>query len=154
MEFKKLSAVETIETASDTANVLIEENGVIKKTPKTMFKGAEITNEPDLVIVMGTLPAQATPSNISIKSGSLAQVYETASQNIMPNIKIECYDSYNGNYVFAQFDAMLYIYGSYTHVSFWAPPELNLSSSFDTLEKYEITFLDENIIDFDGFAPT
>ena len=31
-EFKKLSAVEAVEAASDTANVLIEENGVIKKT--------------------------------------------------------------------------------------------------------------------------
>ena len=39
-EFKKLSAVEAVETVSDTANVLIEENGVIKKAPKTEVGGA------------------------------------------------------------------------------------------------------------------
>lgn len=32
-EFKKLSDVETVETVSDNANVLIEENGEIKKIP-------------------------------------------------------------------------------------------------------------------------
>ena len=34
-EFKKLSAVEAVETPADTANVLIEEDGVIKRTPKS-----------------------------------------------------------------------------------------------------------------------
>lgn len=34
MEFKKLSAVEAVQTVSDTASVLIEENGVIKRAPK------------------------------------------------------------------------------------------------------------------------
>ena len=33
-DFKKLSAVEVVETVSDTASVLIEENGIIKRTPK------------------------------------------------------------------------------------------------------------------------
>jgi hypothetical protein len=36
-EFKKLSAVEVVETPADTANVLIEENGKIKKTPSGVF---------------------------------------------------------------------------------------------------------------------
>lgn len=40
MEFKKLSDVEVVETVSDSANVLIEENGVIKKAPKTQVGGA------------------------------------------------------------------------------------------------------------------
>ena len=38
-EFKKLSAVETVEVVSDAANVLIEENGVIKRAPKTEVGG-------------------------------------------------------------------------------------------------------------------
>lgn len=38
-EFKKLSAVEAVETPADTANVLIEEDGVIKKTPSSVFTG-------------------------------------------------------------------------------------------------------------------
>lgn len=33
-EFKKLGAVEMVETVSDTANVLIEVDGVIKRAPK------------------------------------------------------------------------------------------------------------------------
>lgn len=39
-EFKKLSEVETIEEVTETANVLIEEDGVIKKTPKSNVGGA------------------------------------------------------------------------------------------------------------------
>ena len=38
-EFKKLSAVETVESVGEYANVLIEENGVIKKAPKTVVGG-------------------------------------------------------------------------------------------------------------------
>ena len=38
-EFKKLSDVEIAETPSDTANVLIEEDGVIKKAPKSAVGG-------------------------------------------------------------------------------------------------------------------
>jgi hypothetical protein len=34
-EFKKLSAVEAVEAVSETANVLIEENGVIKRAAKS-----------------------------------------------------------------------------------------------------------------------
>lgn len=39
MEFKKLSAVEAVQTVSDTASVLIEENGVIKRAPKDEVGG-------------------------------------------------------------------------------------------------------------------
>lgn len=38
-EFKKLSAVEAVEAISDTANILIEENGIIKRAPKTAVGG-------------------------------------------------------------------------------------------------------------------
>ena len=39
MEFKKLSEVQLVEGAVDTANVLIEENGEIKRVPKTQVGG-------------------------------------------------------------------------------------------------------------------
>ena len=39
MEFKKLSTVEAVEAVSDTASVLIEENGVIKRAPKDNISG-------------------------------------------------------------------------------------------------------------------
>lgn len=39
MEFKKLSAVEAVASVSDTASVLIEEDGVIKRAPKDEVGG-------------------------------------------------------------------------------------------------------------------
>ena len=41
-EFKKLNDVEIVETPIDTANVLIEEDGVIKKAPKSAVGGGGI----------------------------------------------------------------------------------------------------------------
>lgn len=41
-EFKKLSEVEQIETASDNATVLIEEGGDIKRVPKSAVGGAGV----------------------------------------------------------------------------------------------------------------
>ena len=50
-EFKKLSDVDIVETPSETANVLIEEDGVIKKAPKTAVGGAgSSSNEYDMII--------------------------------------------------------------------------------------------------------
>lgn len=48
MEFKKLSDVEVIKTPSDNANILIEDNGVIKKTPKTDIGNFIIINAPSI----------------------------------------------------------------------------------------------------------
>ena len=39
-DFKKLSEVEVVAEPMETANVLIEENGVIKKAPKTAVGGS------------------------------------------------------------------------------------------------------------------
>lgn len=44
MEFKKLSAVEVVETVSDVAHVLIEENGVIKRVPKDEVGGIKVAS--------------------------------------------------------------------------------------------------------------
>ena len=40
MEFKRLSDVDIVAEPTETANVLIEENGVIKKAPKTAVGGS------------------------------------------------------------------------------------------------------------------
>lgn len=40
MEFKKLSDVESVEAVSESAYVLIEEDGAIKKAPKSQIGGA------------------------------------------------------------------------------------------------------------------
>lgn len=53
-EFKKLSDVEVVAEPSESANVLIEENGVIKKAPKTAVggTGGAVDTEYDLDIEM------------------------------------------------------------------------------------------------------
>ena len=50
VEFKKLAGVDTVETATDAANVLIEEGGVIKRVPKTEVGGSG-GSEPEVVII-------------------------------------------------------------------------------------------------------
>ena len=50
VEFKKLAGVDTVETATDAANVLIEEDGVIKRVPKTEVGGSG-SSEPEVVII-------------------------------------------------------------------------------------------------------
>lgn len=44
-DFKKLSAVDTVETVSQSTNVLIEEKGIIKKVAKDTLKGATSWND-------------------------------------------------------------------------------------------------------------
>ena len=51
VEFKKLAGVDTVETATDAANVLIEEDGVIKRVPKTEVGGSG-SSEPEVVIIV------------------------------------------------------------------------------------------------------
>ena len=43
-EFRKLSDVEVVAEPAESANVLIEENGVIKKAPKTAVGGGDDSN--------------------------------------------------------------------------------------------------------------
>lgn len=104
MEFKKLSAVEAVASVSDTASVLIEEEGVIKRAPKGEVGGvkvastaevgqtivvkavdedgnpaewecADLEKKPDMVVSINK-PSRDTPTqeNISIISGSVANV--------------------------------------------------------------------------------
>lgn len=77
MEFKKLSAVEKIEKPSDTANVLIEENGVVKKAPKTAVGGIEA----DMIIHVTESEEELTAT---IVSGS----YDNVNQKLENGIPI------------------------------------------------------------------
>ena len=43
-EFRKLSDVEIVAEPAESANVLIEENGIIKKAPKTAVGGGDDSN--------------------------------------------------------------------------------------------------------------
>jgi hypothetical protein len=63
-EFKKLSAVEAVEAVSDAANVLIEEDGVIKRAPKGEVGGIKVasTAEVGQTIVVKAVDAAGNPT--------------------------------------------------------------------------------------------
>ena len=63
-EFKKLSAVEAVEAVSDAANVLIEENGVIKRAPKGEVGGIKVasTAEVGQTIMVKAVDADGNPT--------------------------------------------------------------------------------------------
>lgn len=63
-EFKKLSAVEAVEAVSDAANVLIEENGIIKRAPKSEVGGIKVasTAEVGQTIVVKAVDAAGNPT--------------------------------------------------------------------------------------------
>lgn len=63
-EFKKLSAVDIVETANDKAKVLIEQNGSIKRVSKDEVGGIKIasTAEVGQVIAVKAVDAQGKPT--------------------------------------------------------------------------------------------
>lgn len=63
-EFKKLSAVEAVDAVSDAASVLIEENGVIKRAPKSEVGGIKVasTAEVGQTIVVKAVDAAGNPT--------------------------------------------------------------------------------------------
>lgn len=99
MEFTKLSDVEVVETPTDTANVLIEENGVVKKAPKTAVGGAGSSVEYDAVINLGVFSDIESLSDLSggsVPSGTTAMITEKVNAGEMPKIKgIIAYNYYD-----------------------------------------------------------
>ena len=74
-EFKRLSDVEVVAEPTESANVLIEENGVIKKAPKTAVGGAG--GEPDMVITLNCrLNSIITAENVTITSGDIRKIFD------------------------------------------------------------------------------
>ena len=89
--FKSIADVEVVAEPSESANVLIEENGVIKKAPKTAVGGAG--GEADLVIRINNHPIAVTVNNaadnIEIVSGSVEAVYDTFESGLIPKVEVE-----------------------------------------------------------------
>ena len=63
MEFTKLSEVEVVETANDTDKVLIEQNGEIKRVPKTEVGGKGGGNA---LIINVDMASQTFSANMSL----------------------------------------------------------------------------------------
>lgn len=101
MGFKKLSDVEVVAEPAESANILIEEDGVIKKAPKTAVGGAGGV-EPDLVIAINAFfsnsPTDLTAEQFSIESGSLESVKDTLVAGNIPVVKVKYYFYKNDGY--------------------------------------------------------
>ena len=85
--FKSIADVEVVAEPAESANVLIEENGVIKKAPKTAVGGGG--GEADLVIGINNHIEDATEDNISIVSGSVEAVYAAFESGKIPAVEVQ-----------------------------------------------------------------
>lgn len=83
-EFKKLSAVEAVNTVSDTASVLIEEDGVIKRAPKRVISNNE---ELDLDIdIVGEAYSEEQLSHTI----NFVNTFENIKNKLLKGIKPKC----------------------------------------------------------------
>lgn len=90
-EFKKLSDVEVVAKPAKTANVLIEEDGVIKKAPKTAVGG-----EWDAKIYIEGGGAGPSESTFNLIEGSYDKVVEKIKNKEVPKISIFWLFDYTG----------------------------------------------------------
>ena len=84
-EFKRLSEVEVVAEPAESANVLIEENGVIKKAPKNEFGSKE---EWDAIINIDYDSENGTETRKLI-SGSYADIKAKIESGIIPAVFIK-----------------------------------------------------------------
>lgn len=84
-EFKKLSDVEVVVEPNESANVLIEENGIIKKAPKTAVGGAGNALGFDMII-------QGTDTGYNLLHGDANNI----RQRIMQGQSVIGLMAYNG----------------------------------------------------------
>lgn len=125
--FKSIADVEVVEEPAESANVLIEEDGVIKKAPKTAVGGA--SGEADLVFKVGcTSDAHPKyfPQNMTkptIVSGSLEAVIDKLANGEIPVVKVlyQAYEVYSGGFASgygAEYTCDTWVYGTdvtFTH---------------------------------------
>lgn len=89
--FKSIADVEVVAEPAETANVLIEENGVIKKAPKTAVGGAG-DNEADLVIAVNSRRhIKITSNTFYIEHGSVNAVLDAIRDERIPDIRMRFY---------------------------------------------------------------
>lgn len=93
MEFKKLSDVEVVAEPTESANVLIEENGVIKKAPKTAVGGS--STEWDAVIHLEEGFDMSTVGTFTLVSGTYDDIFNKMAAREMPKIFIYWHYQYS-----------------------------------------------------------
>lgn len=102
-DFKKLSEVDLVEEVSNTANVLIEENGQIKRASKTkvggagsdsVIKTAIITSSAYDSHISNVTPYVGGPTTYSCKNMTFEEAYEALTTGTPINVKL--FDYYSG----------------------------------------------------------
>lgn len=116
-EFKRLSDVEVVAEPTESANVLIEENGIIKKAPRTTVGGGET---PDMVIIVNSNSYDKLLSeNCNITEGSVSNVFAAFHAGRYPTIKIRFYKYNDTDYtaIREEYDAYACTYGENIWIS-------------------------------------
>jgi hypothetical protein len=93
--FKSIADVEVVAEPTESANVLIEENGVIKKAPKTAVGGAGGNTEWDAIIELID-GASGSFDSMELVSGSYEDIKEKIFSGILPNVLMRYT---NGTYI-------------------------------------------------------
>lgn len=101
-DFKKLSEVDLVEEVSSTANVLIEEDGQIKRASKTkvgagsdsVIKTAIITSSAYDSHISNVAPYVGGPTTYSCKNMTFEEAYEALTTGVPINVKL--FDYYSG----------------------------------------------------------
>lgn len=92
-EFKNIATVDLVEEVAKTSNVLIEEDGIIKRAPKS-----EVGGEVNGIIDSNVLPQYTSQNNITITQFDFAAIKEKllAGKNVI--IKLHCVFNYGNDY--------------------------------------------------------
>ena len=88
-EFKRLSDVEVVAEPAESANVLIEENGVIKKAPKTAVGGSNTEWNAIIEVVEG---GSGYFSSMELVSGDFESLKEKIFAGAFPNVLVRYLD--------------------------------------------------------------
>lgn len=143
-EFKKLSDVDTVETPSETANVLIEEDGVIKKAPKTAV-GGNGSNEYDMIVRYEGEEEAMDGGEIecTVISGNFDTIFNKIKQGYIPKILLSVsinfieYKEIYYNNVILNFDSCIYSYGGDMEY---------ISQEIDSMEGMPINIYKDNTV--------
>ena len=93
--FKSIADVEVVAEPAESANVLIEENGVIKKAPKTAVGGAGGNTECDAIIDLID-GSSGFFDSMELVSGTYEDLKEKIFAGILPNVLMRYT---NGTYI-------------------------------------------------------
>jgi hypothetical protein len=81
IDFKKLSDVEVVAEPIESANVLIEEDGVIKKTPSSSFAGGGVLSVIRIVDHELEIDGEMCPTKQTYVGDQIHRIYNTEWKN-------------------------------------------------------------------------